>query len=118
MTIYNYDDNRLLDYLMNEDFNENNNLHGIKELKFFLRKWKDFYRYLYVTHDRYKKEKEKEIDTLNEKIKKLENDILHLQIKNAEYEDLINNIKNKKLSLKERIKGKITFKENDENKRI
>lgn len=89
----------ILDYLMTSDFNE-----GLtqEESRFLLLKFRYHYRVLYsrLESQRYTiDEKISLIDELNEKIEKLENQLL---VK----EDELNSEKNRKLTWKERLKGK------------
>ena len=64
--------------------------------------------------ERYKSDSEFTIESLMEQIKSLNNERNLHQVKIAEKEDVINSLKNRKLTWKERFTGKIITKE-DEN---
>jgi len=97
-------EDEILDFLMTSDFNEGLNL---DELKFLLMKFRNFYRisscsishFRERTENSFEETKRTKIDCDN-KIKDIEND---LEILKNKY----NNLVNKNLTWKERIKGKI-----------
>ena len=93
-------DEEILDFLMTSDFeNEYKN----EEFKYLLFKWRYFYRLLHGKVDLIKTDKNFEIEGLKseiERLKTLNNEILML--------------KNRKLTLRERLSGKIIQK--NENK--
>jgi hypothetical protein len=105
-------DNEILDFLMTSDFDGD---FKPGELKYLLSKWRYFYRILHGVSERDRIENEGRINSLNERIRLLEYEITSLQFNNAKNEDKINNLKNRKLSWRERFSGKIINKE-DENK--
>ncbi len=73
-----------------------------------------FYRLFNGKFERYKSDSEFTIESLMEQIKSLNNERNLHQVKIAEKEDVINSLKNRKLTWKERFTGKIITKE-DEN---
>lgn len=104
-------DNEILEFLMSSDLEDD---FSPSEYKYLLNKWKYFYR---IKESKSRREEQ----MLEEKIYKLENDlklseakVKNLIKKNSENIDLISSLKNRKLSFKERVKGKIIIK--DENK--
>jgi len=98
-------DNEILEYLMTSDFNEEDLSND--DLKFLLKKYRNFYRILHGMNNRNIIYKDSIIKRLEEEIEKLKKELFMTKKLNAELEDKINNIRNKKLSLKERIYGKI-----------
>lgn len=104
-------DEEILDFLMTSDFeNEYKN----EEFKYLLFKWRYFYRLLHGKVDLIKTDKNFEIEGLKseiERLKTLNNEIL---TKNAKQVDEILMLKNRKLTLRERLSGKIIQK--NENK--
>jgi hypothetical protein len=105
-------DEEILDFLMTSDFEQE---YKPEELKYLLLKWRYFYRILNGRSELYKTNKESEISHLDEEIKMLKSQILDQQFKLSEKENQISSLKSRKLSLKERISGKIITKE-DESK--
>ena len=103
-------DEDILEYLMNSEFNE-----GLvpDEYKFLLFKFRYYYR---LTKGKYERDQdffggkinelEEEITRLKSKISKNESEIVNLSEK-------YNKIKNRKLSILERFKGKIIYKDED-----
>lgn len=104
-------DDEILDFLMTSEFEED---YKPEELKYLLHKFRYFYRVLYGKYDLSKDDvisKSKKIDeitTSNDlQINQMMSEIANLQ-------NQINNLKNRKLSLQERLSGKIIYK--NENK--
>ncbi len=103
-------DDEILDFLMNSDFE---NDFKPEELKYLLLKWRYFYRILYSNKDMIKSSKEVEIKRLEDDMKSL-NRTIGILVSESEKKDLlIQNMKNRKLSFKERISGKIIFNKNE-----
>jgi hypothetical protein len=103
-------DEEILDFLMTSDLDGD---YKPEELKYLIIKWRYFYRILHSKYESTKGESEllsqqKETDT-----DFLQNQINQLLAKIVEKDDIINELKQRKLTLKERIKGKIIHK--DEN---
>ena len=104
-------DEEILDFLMTSEFE---NEYKDEEFKYLLFKWRYFYRLLHGKVDLIKTDKNFEIEGLKseiERLKTLNNEIL---TKNAKQEDEILMLKNRKLTLRERLSGKIIQK--NENK--
>lgn len=100
-------DEEILDYLMTSEFESE---YKPEELKYLLHKWRYFYRILYGKLDLVKTDREFEISSLNEEIKRLKTQITELNLEMREKEVEILNLENRKLTLKERISGKIIKK--------
>jgi hypothetical protein len=97
-------EDEILEFLMTSDFNEGLNL---DELKFLLKKFRNYYRIsscnLTNYKDRADQAKEESLSTKKE----CENKILEYQIKYNEMQSKYERLINKKLSWKERLSGKI-----------
>jgi hypothetical protein len=110
MSLKELPDEDILDFLMTSEF-ENN--YSPEELKYLLKKWKFFYRLFNGKYDRLRDDKDFITNKLELKIDELNKKILALTIECAQNKDEISFLKNKKLSWKERIKGKIINKDED-----
>ena len=97
-------DDEILDFLMNSDLDGN---YSPEELKYLLLKWRYFYRTLHGRLGRIKDDNTGETRKLSDEISNLKNQIIQLQVTSAQKEDEIALVKNRKLSLRERISGKI-----------
>jgi hypothetical protein len=103
-------DEEILDFLMTSDFEGD---YKPEELKYLLYKWRNFFRQQHGKYEHLKNDIKLVEKTLEEE------SIFYLKEKNkllsqlASKDDEINQLKNRKLSLKERLKGKIINK--DEN---
>lgn len=104
-------DDEILDFLMTSEFEDN---YSPDELKYLLQKWRYFYRLFNGKFDRYKSDSEFTIESLMDQIKSLNNDRNIFQMKIAEKEDVINSLKNRKLTWKERFTGKIITNEDED----
>jgi hypothetical protein len=104
MNIKKLTNDETLDFLMTSEF-ENN--HSPDELKYLLVKWRYFYRLLYGRYERIKTDSVGEIEMMKNGLDllNLEKSKLLIEIQNKDSE--ITSIKNKKLTWKERIKGRI-----------
>lgn len=98
-------DNEILEYLMTSDFEGE---YKPDEFKYLLVKWRYFYRILHsrqkVSLDNY----EFTIHQLQQKIESLEQQNSDFQCKLAQKQDELLFAANRKLTLKERLSGKIT----------
>lgn len=103
-------DDEILDFLMNSEFEQD---YKPEELKYLLFKWKYFYRVLHGRKDSMKTEKDGEIISLKNKIQYLDSTIGQLMESVDNKNFIIQNLKNRKLSFKERITGKIITKNNE-----
>ena len=103
-------DDEILDFLMTSEFE---NDYKPEELKYLLFKWRYFYRVLYNNKELIKTEKEGEINNLKDELRSL-NSTLGLMLSESSKKDLlIQNLKNRKLSFKERLSGKIILNKNE-----
>jgi hypothetical protein len=99
-------DEEILDFLMTSELEGDL---SPKELKHLILKYRYFYRILHGKMERIKTDKDAEIDLLNNKVINMNNYITTLQIQNTDKENLINSLKTRKLSWKERFSGKIEY---------
>jgi hypothetical protein len=104
-------DNEILDFLMNSEFEGD---YKPSELKYLLTKWRYFYRILQGRFENVKGESKVEISNLKDDLESIKREIIRVQSISAQKEDLINSMKVRKLTLKERILGKIIIN-GDEN---
>jgi hypothetical protein len=104
MNIKELEDIDILDFLMTSEFEEN---YSPEEFRYLLNKWRYFYRLSNGKFNRLKDDNEFEINKLKNKLELLkhENDIL--KIDNNRLEDDFVRLIGKKLTFKERLKGKI-----------
>ena len=105
-------DEQILDLLMTSEFEVDL---SPTEFKFLLRKLRYFYRLLHGRLERDKDDFEFKIKNLEVNIHSMNEDNYKLLVENAKKDDFIDQMKNRKLSFKERLTGKIITKE-DENK--
>lgn len=104
-------DDEILDFLMTSEFEDN---YSPDELKYLLQKWRYFYRLFNGRFERYKSDSEFTIESLMDQIKSLNNDRNIFQMKIADKEDVINSLKNRKLTWRERFTGKIITNEDED----
>jgi hypothetical protein len=109
--IHELKDDEILDFLMTSEFEQD---YKPEELKYLLHKYRYFYRVLSGKYDLLKVDCEGKINKLNDMVKSRDNKINEELMKNASMSDTISSLKNRKLTLKERISGKIIS--NNENK--
>ena len=104
MNIKELTDTDILDFLMTSEFEDN---YSPDELKYLLTKWRYFYRLSHGKYNRLKDDTETEIKNIKERNISLqgENDVLKIDNNRLE-EDIIRLI-GRKLTWKERIKGRI-----------
>jgi hypothetical protein len=104
-------DNELLEFLMTSDFSDD---YKSEELKYLLHKFKYFYRILHGKNSHLISQKDFEIDNLRSEIEGLKKVILNTQVENAELRNTIDLQPSvKKLTLMERILGKVDLKNNN-----
>ena len=98
------EDDEILNFLMTSDFEDN---YSPGEYKFLLSKWRYFYRLLHGKNEKNNISNKNEIEKLNNEleIEKQKNNNLTTIINENKIK--IYELKNKKLSFKERITGKI-----------
>lgn len=108
-------DNEIFDFLMTSDLTDD---YSPSELKYLIIKWRYFYRILHSNTERDILDLQGKVKDIEEKLVGKDNEIIQTQIKVADKENLINQMKSRKLTWKERIKGKIILKEDNENNKI
>jgi hypothetical protein len=106
-------DEEILDFLMTSEFDGD---YSPEELKYLLIKWRFFYRMLNGRLDRIKDDSEGDIRNLKTSIDSLNKSVNDLLIKNADKDNLIDSMKNRKLTWKERFSGEIITKVEDTKK--
>lgn len=101
-------DEEILQYLMTSDLNEN---FRPEEYKFLIFKFRDFYKILHGKHQLYKSQCERQISDFQSSNNELQNRINQSEIDKNLAINQLNSIPNqRKLTLKERITGKITIR--------
>lgn len=103
-------DEEILDFLMTSDFEQD---YKPEELKYLLNKWRYFYRLLHGRLEVIKTENTGEINKLKEEIKSTNDLLIKAQVDSSSKSNLINSLKSRKLSFKERFSGKIMIEENE-----
>lgn len=103
-------DDEILEFLMTSDFEED---YKPSELKYLLVKFRYFYRILYSRNQNSQDDSEFIVKKMNDELEILKLQIFNEQIENANKQNIIDSLKKRKLTLKERITGKINS--NDEN---
>jgi hypothetical protein len=103
-------DNEILDFLMTSEFEDN---FKPEELKYLLVKFRYFYRLQNGRIEQLSNEKDFEITNLNNKIEIQEENKNSLLAQIVILKDEISNLASRKLTLKERISGKIITKNED-----
>lgn len=100
-------DEELLDFLMNSDYEED-----IKpdDLKYLLSKFKYFYRVLHSKLGIIKSEREGEMINLKDDLKTMNNKIRQVRTELADKQNFIDQLNNKKLTISERLSGKLNIK--------
>lgn len=108
--ISNLDNEEILDFLMTSDFEGD---YKPEELKYLLVKWRYFYRLLNGKYELSINDKKGEVKKLKEEILSKDNKINSVLFENAELKNKIDLLSSRKLTWKERFKGKIL--KDDEN---
>ena len=103
-------DNEILDFLMTSDLEGD---YKPSEFKYLLNKWRYFYRILSGRFTTSEGESDVKISVLNDSIELMKNQITELQKNVANRDDIIHSMKNRKLTFKERLSGKIIINENE-----
>ena len=103
-------DESALDMLMTSEFEDSFSPTEYKEM---LLRYRYFYRILHSKYERAKSDVDFITEKATERIALLENRIFELEVQNAGKQDIINSMSGRKLTLKERLKGKIIL--DDEN---
>ena len=108
MKIEQLSDEEVLNFLMTSDFNEGD--YSPTELKYLLTKWRYFYRVLNGKNEQIKIYSDGVIKKLSDDNEDINNKFNNLQTISNEKDKEIKSLKNRKLSFKERITGKIIIK--------
>lgn len=103
-------DDEILEFLMTSEFEDD---YSPTELKYLLVKWRYFYRLKQGNLERRTVDFEGQIQNLENQVKGYEKEKLNLQIQLADKQNIIDSMKNRNLTLKERWSGKIILKENE-----
>lgn len=114
MTISELSDEDVLNFLMTSEFTDD---YSPAELKYLLVKWRYFYRLSQGRNEQIKTKGEGDIQQLENEKEILNNTISQLSSRVLEKDDLINSLRKRDLTLKERWSGKIILTE-DEDKRL
>ncbi len=103
-------DEEIINFLMTSEFEEN---YKPEEFRYLLSKFRYFYRLLHGKNELNQNNSEFQIKKLTEITNDKDSQITLLNLKNSDQQNLIDSLKNRKLTLKERVTGKIIT--NDEN---
>mgnify|MGYP003461906557 CR=1 FL=1 len=114
MTISELSDEDVLNFLMTSEFTDD---YSPAELKYLLVKWRYFYRLSQGRNEQIRVKSEGDIQELENQKTILNNTISQLSLRVLEKDNLINSLRNRDLTLKERWSGKIILNEH-ENKRL
>jgi hypothetical protein len=111
MKIKELSDEEILNFLMTSEFEDN---YSPDELKYLLLKWRYFYRLFHGKYERLRDDNISDISMLKSEVQTLNNNIINLQVDVASRDNLIDSMKNRKLTWKERLTGKIITKEDED----
>jgi hypothetical protein len=114
MTISELSDEDVLNFLMTSEFTDD---YSPAELKYLLVKWRYFYRLSQGRNEQIKTKGEGDIQQLENEKEILNNTISQLSFRIIDKDKLINSLKDRKLTIKERWSGKIILTK-DEDKRL
>ena len=114
MTISELSDEDVLNFLMTSEFTDD---YSPAELKYLLVKWRYFYRLSQGRNEQIKTKGEGDIQQLENEKNILNNTISQLSFRIIDKDKLINSLKDRKLTIRERWSGKIILTE-DEDKRL
>jgi hypothetical protein len=103
-------DDEILEFLMTSEFEDD---YSPTELKYLLVKWRYFYRLKQGLLERKTVDFEGKIQNLESKNKSQEVENKNLKIQLADKQNVIDSMKNRNLTFKERWSGKIILKENE-----
>lgn len=115
MKILELNDELILDFLMNSDFNDQD--YSPTEFRYLLTKWRYFHRYFQGKSEQNKMGLEDRIKKLEEQLEIVKKSEYDSQVKVADKDNLINSLKSRELTWKERFSGKIILTE-DENRKV
>jgi uncharacterized protein YdcH (DUF465 family) len=108
--ISNLNDKDALEILMTSEFVDN---YKPSEYKEMLLKYRYFYRMLYAKMERIRDDKQFEIERLLDEVEHLKGRVAQIGFECREKDNIINSMKERRLTLKERIFGKIIQKDED-----
>lgn len=114
MTISELSDEDVLNFLMTSEFTDD---YSPAELKYLLVKWRYFYRLSQGRNEQIKTKGEGDIQQLENEKNILNNTISQLSFRIIDKDKLINSLKDRKLTIRERFSGKIILTE-DEDKSL
>jgi len=114
MTISELSDEDVLNFLMTSEFTDD---YSPAELKYLLVKWRYFYRLSQGRNEQIRVKSEGDIQELENQKTILNNTISQLSLRVLEKDNLINSLRNRDLTLKERWSGKIILTK-DEDKSL
>ena len=115
MKISELNDEDILNFLMTSEFNEGD--YSPAEFRYLLTKWRYFHRYFQGRNEQTKMGLEDTIKRLEDELEGKKKSEFDLQVKIADKDNLINSLKSRKLTFKERWSGKIILTE-DENRKV
>ena len=107
------DDKEILDFLMTSDLEED---YSPSEFKYLIIKWRYFYRVIKGNYDRDRIDFEGKIKYLEETIGGKETEKILLQVDIAKKQNIIDQLRSRNLTWRERFSGKIILKEDENNK--
>lgn len=114
MKISELNDEDILNFLMTSEFAEGD--YSPSEFKYLLTKWRYFHRYFQGRNEQTKISLESTIKRLEEEIEEAKKGEYNAQVKVADRDNLIDSLKSRKLTWKERWSGKIILE--DENRKV
>lgn len=103
-------DEDALDMLMTSEFNEN---YTPKQMREMLLKYRYFYRILHSRYERLREDSGFEIERREEVIRDLRGQVASEQMVSATRQDEIDALRGRRLSWRERLTGKIMYKDED-----
>lgn len=115
MKISELNDEDILNFLMTSEFTEGD--YSPSEFRYLLTKWRYFHRYFQGRNEQNKISLESTIKRLEEELENTKKNEYNAQVKVADRDNLIDSLKSRKLTWKERWSGKIILTE-DENRKV
>jgi hypothetical protein len=115
MKISELNDEDVLNFLMTSEFTEGD--YSPAEFRYLLTKWRYFHRYFQGRNEQTKMSLEDTIKRLQEELEVAKKGEYDVQVKVADKDNLINSLKSRDLTWKERFSGKIILTE-DESKNL
>ncbi len=100
-------DDEILDFLMTSEFEGD---YKPDELKYLLTKWRYFYRIIHSRYELLKNESTGKVKNLEDDLEFIKKQLDDLKYQIVKKDELINSMERRKLTLKERIFGKIINK--------